>query len=49
MPKSPRDVDPETGVKILRLLEAIDDHDDVQAEYSDMNMTSSILALLDEA
>ena len=49
MPKSPRDVDPETGVKVMRLLEAIDDHDDVQNVYSDMNMTDSILASLDEA
>jgi YebC/PmpR family DNA-binding regulatory protein len=43
VPKSPRDVDPEAGVKVMRLLEAIDDHDDVQNVYSDMNMTDAIL------
>ena len=44
VPKSPRDVDAEHGVKVLRLLEAIDDHDDVQNVYSDMNMTEEIVA-----
>jgi len=43
VPKSPRDVDAEHGVKVLRLLEAIDDHDDVQNVYSDLNMTDAIL------
>src|SRR5262249_23038801 len=49
VPKSPREVDAEHGVKVLRLLEAIDDHDDVQNVYSDLNMTESLLASLDEA
>ncbi len=43
VPKAPRDVDPETGVKVMRLVEAIDDHDDVQNVYSDLNMTEAIL------
>jgi YebC/PmpR family DNA-binding regulatory protein len=44
VPKSPREVDAEHGVKVLRLLEAIDDHDDVQNVYSDMNVTEAIVA-----
>jgi YebC/PmpR family DNA-binding regulatory protein len=44
VPKSPRDVEPEAGVKVLRLLDAIDDHDDVQNVYSDMNLTEQIVA-----
>ena len=43
VPKTPRDVDAETGVKVLRLLDAIDDHDDVQNVYSDMNVTEALL------
>jgi YebC/PmpR family DNA-binding regulatory protein len=43
VPKAPRDVDPETGVKIMRLVEAIDDHDDVQNVYTDLNLTDAIL------
>jgi YebC/PmpR family DNA-binding regulatory protein len=44
VPKSPREVDPEAGAKVLRLLDAIDDHDDVQNVYTDMNVTEAILA-----
>src|SRR5690349_1160405 len=43
VPKTPRDVDPESGVKVLRLYEALDDHDDVQGVHLDMNMTDAIL------
>ncbi|HKI34588.1 MAG TPA: YebC/PmpR family DNA-binding transcriptional regulator [Gemmataceae bacterium] len=43
VPKSPRDVDPEMGVRILRLMEAINDHDDVQNVYTDMQMTEEIV------
>ena len=44
MPKSPRDVDAETGAKVLRLIDALDDHDDVQNVYSDLNLTEEIIA-----
>jgi len=44
LPKSPRDVDAETGARILRLMDALDDHDDVQNVYSDMAMTDEIMA-----
>ena len=44
VPKSPRDVDAEAGVKVMRLMDALDDHDDVQNVYTDMNMTDAIMA-----
>jgi len=42
--KAPRDVDEETGKKVERLMEALDDHDDVQNVYTDANLTASMLA-----
>jgi YebC/PmpR family DNA-binding regulatory protein len=44
LPKVALDVDAEAGVKVMRLLEALDDHDDVQNVYTNMNMTEAILA-----
>jgi YebC/PmpR family DNA-binding regulatory protein len=43
VPKAARDVDPETGAKVLRLMDALDDHDDVQNVYTEMSMTDAIL------
>src|SRR5947209_16374634 len=39
LPKAPVDVDTETAKKVMRLMEALDDHDDVQNVYSSLNMT----------
>jgi len=36
--------DTETAMKAVRLIEALDDHDDVQNVYSNMSMTESVLA-----
>ncbi len=44
VPKSARAVDAETGAKVLRLMDVIDDHDDVQNVYSDLNVTEEIVA-----
>jgi transcriptional/translational regulatory protein YebC/TACO1 len=44
IPKVPRDVDVETGKKVLRLMEALDDNDDVQNVYSDVNLTEELMA-----
>ncbi len=41
--KVPRDVDTETGQKLVRLIEALDDHDDVQNVYSDLNVTEAMV------
>jgi YebC/PmpR family DNA-binding regulatory protein len=38
------DVDPETAQKVLRLVEALDDHDDVQNEYTNLNLTEELAA-----
>ena len=42
--KAARDVDEETGKKVARLMEALDDHDDVQNVYSDANLTAAMIA-----
>jgi YebC/PmpR family DNA-binding regulatory protein len=43
IPKAPKDVDAETGAKVMRLMEALDDHDDVQHVYSDLHVTEALL------
>jgi YebC/PmpR family DNA-binding regulatory protein len=44
VPKAARDVDVETGKKVLRLMEALDDNDDVQNVYTDANLTEELMA-----
>ncbi len=44
LPKVPVDVDPETGKKVLRLMEALDDNDDVQNVYSNVNISEALVA-----
>jgi YebC/PmpR family DNA-binding regulatory protein len=44
VPKTPRTVDAEAGRKVVRLMEALDDNDDVQHVYSDVNITEEMLA-----
>jgi YebC/PmpR family DNA-binding regulatory protein len=41
--KAPIDVDLETARKVIRLHEALDDHDDAQNVFTDMNMSESIV------
>ena len=43
IPKAAKDVDTETGQKLHRLMEALDDHDDVQHVYSDATMTEAMM------
>jgi YebC/PmpR family DNA-binding regulatory protein len=38
------DVDEETGKKVARLMEALDDHDDVQNVYTNANLTEAMVA-----
>ena len=40
----PVDADIETGKKVVRLMEALDDHDDVQNVYSNVNLSEAMLA-----
>ena len=42
--KAARDVDEETGRKVARLMESLDDHDDVQNVYTDANLTAAMMA-----
>jgi len=42
--KTPVDCDTETGQKVLKLIEALDDHDDVQHVYSNLNVTDAMMA-----
>jgi YebC/PmpR family DNA-binding regulatory protein len=44
LPKVGVDVDTETGKKVLRLMEALDDHDDVQHVYSNVTVTDAMMA-----
>ena len=48
MPKTPVDADAEAARKVLRLLEALDDHDDVQNVYCNLNMTPALMAELEK-
>jgi YebC/PmpR family DNA-binding regulatory protein len=42
--KVPVDCDTEVGKKVLKLLDALDDHDDVQNVYSNLNVTEAMMA-----
>jgi YebC/PmpR family DNA-binding regulatory protein len=42
--KVPVDADVETGKKAMRLVEMLDDHDDVQHVYSNLNITDAMMA-----
>jgi YebC/PmpR family DNA-binding regulatory protein len=42
--KVPVDADVETGKKVMRLIETLDDHDDVQHVYSNLNVTDAMMA-----
>jgi YebC/PmpR family DNA-binding regulatory protein len=42
------DTDAETARKVLKLLDMIDDHDDVQNVYSNLNVTDEVMASLEK-
>lgn len=42
LPKMQKDVDVETGKKVVKLIEALDDHDDVQNVYTDATLTAEM-------
>src|SRR5689334_10455993 len=43
VPKAAVDVDEETGKKVSRLMEALDDHDDVQNVYTNAHLTEAMM------
>jgi YebC/PmpR family DNA-binding regulatory protein len=44
VPRTPLDMDVETGRKLMRLMEALDDQDDVQNVYSNANISEEMVA-----
>jgi YebC/PmpR family DNA-binding regulatory protein len=48
VPKAPTDVDVETAQKVMRLIETLDDQDDVQNVYSSMNFSDEIVAAMEK-
>jgi YebC/PmpR family DNA-binding regulatory protein len=44
MPVAPVDVDTEMGQRVMRLMEAIDEHDDTQNVYSNLNVSEQMVA-----
>jgi len=44
VPKSPVEVDVEIGMRVFKLMEALDDHDDVQNVYTNMNVSDELVA-----
>ncbi len=47
IPETTVDLDAETGRKVLKLLEALDDHDDVQNVVANFNMPEEVMAELE--
>jgi len=48
LPKAAVDAEPDVARKVLRLMEALDDHDDAQNVYSTLNITEEIAAQVGE-
>ena len=44
LPKMQKDVDVETGKKVIKFIDALDDHDDVQNVYTDAVLTEEMAA-----
>lgn len=43
LPKVPKEVDVETGKKIVKLVDALDDHDDVQQVFTDAELSAAMM------
>jgi YebC/PmpR family DNA-binding regulatory protein len=48
LPKAPKDVSVEDGKKVLKLMDAIEDHDDVQNVYSDVHVTLELVHAMEK-
>jgi YebC/PmpR family DNA-binding regulatory protein len=49
LPKVPTEVDVEAGLKVMRLMDALDDHDDVQNVYCSVRMSDELAAAMEKA
>ncbi|MFO0969803.1 MAG: YebC/PmpR family DNA-binding transcriptional regulator [Gemmataceae bacterium] len=47
--KVPVDADAETGAKVIRLMEALDDHDDVQNVWSNVHFSEAMLEQMEKS
>jgi YebC/PmpR family DNA-binding regulatory protein len=48
VPKVQVDADAEAGQKVLKLMDALDDHDDVQNVYSNLNVSEQMIAMMEK-
>ena len=48
IPSTPIDLDATTAKKVLRLMEKLDDHDDVQSVSSNFNISDEVMSLLEQ-
>jgi YebC/PmpR family DNA-binding regulatory protein len=48
VPKVQVDAEPEAGQKVLKLMDALDDHDDVQNVYSNLNVSEQMIAAMEK-
>jgi YebC/PmpR family DNA-binding regulatory protein len=48
LPKAAMDTDIEAAKKVLKLVEALDDHDDVQNVYTSLNITDAVMAEMEK-
>ena len=44
LPKMHVEADVEAGVKVMRIMDGLDDHDDVQNVYTNLSLTEEVLA-----
>ena len=44
LPQTTVDADPSVGKQVLKLLEALDEHDDVQTVSTNLNITDELMA-----
>ena len=47
-PTNPTDVDPQQAKKVMRLIDNLEELEDLQNVYHTMNMTDEVLAAIDE-
>jgi YebC/PmpR family DNA-binding regulatory protein len=49
LPKAPTETDVESAQKVMRLVDALDDHDDVQNVYTSLKLTDELMAAMEKA
>jgi YebC/PmpR family DNA-binding regulatory protein len=49
LPKAPTETDVESAQKVMRLVDALDDHDDVQNVHTSLKLTDELMAAMEKA